>query len=63
MRYKVMRYKVFESPISSTVIYSTDSLKELLEYGRENETMADAVTVDGLVAYGWDEIETRILEL
>jgi hypothetical protein len=57
-----MKYEVYKSDLSEVVIFETDNLNTLLEYGTKNKIGADQVTVNGLVAYGWDEIESRMLE-
>ena len=57
-----MKYEVYENSMSEEIVFATNSLAALLKFGENNGTRADAVTVNGLVAYGWDEIESKMLE-
>lgn len=46
--YKSLQYNEIEAEFKS--------IKKLIEYAEKNKTMADQVSINGLVILGWDEI-------
>lgn len=52
-----MKYKVFESNLSQTIVFETNDFKEFNAYTDEHKTVADACAIDDLIMLGWDEYD------
>lgn len=50
------KIEVFENPTSSKVINTFASIEELLKSNESENYMADQITINDCVLYGWDEL-------
>ena len=48
--------EVFESPLSSKVIATFDNVDDLLKYNETHNLMADQISINCCILYGWDEL-------
>ena len=57
------RIKIYESNLSDNVVKELDTWQELVKYNKTNPTHGDCIEVDGMLMYGWDEVEMALCSI
>jgi hypothetical protein len=50
------KIEVFESPLSSKVIATFKTIRDLIKWNKKHNVFADTVAVNGCLLYDWDEL-------
>ena len=54
---KIKKATIYKDPISSEVVIEFNNKKDFYTYCKEHNTYADAISINGISFYGWDEID------